>query len=289
MLYSEKLDTFDERRDEFSPYGLTCELWMPDLMRKPDRHNEIEINFITQGSITYLFHGKRITIPANSLALFWGLVPHQIIEHTNLVPYYVCTIPFSIFLEWKLPGFFVDNILKGEILIEETGDQSFIDEFIIGTWFKDYSKKQNQTVILLEMHARLLRMAERIAPLTQTYHSVIDSNEISKVEQIAFFIAQNYRQPIKASDIKKSIGLHPDYANVIFKKAFGITINEYMIQERISHAQRKLISTNKSITDILYDSGFNSISRFNAAFRKINKCTPREFRKKHQYQLINGN
>lgn len=37
MLDSEMLKAFDEHRGEFKPYGLTCELWMPDLMRKPDR------------------------------------------------------------------------------------------------------------------------------------------------------------------------------------------------------------------------------------------------------------
>ena len=27
MSDSEKLKTFDEKRDEFKPYGLTCEIW----------------------------------------------------------------------------------------------------------------------------------------------------------------------------------------------------------------------------------------------------------------------
>lgn len=282
MQDSEKLNTFDEYRDEFRPYGLTCELWIPDLMKRPDRHNEIEINFFTEGSITYIIHGSKIEIPAKSFALFWGLVPHQIVGHTNPKPYFVGTIPLTIFLEWKLPAFFVDKVLKGEILIEDTGDHSNFYEFMTNNWIKDFSAKKEYKVILLEMQARLLRMAERILPLSHNNVSKIYSGETSKVEQIALFIAQNYRQPIKAADISEKVGLHPDYANVIFKKSFGTTINEYIIQERISYAQRKLITSDKSITDILYESGFNSISRFNAAFRKINKCTPREFKKRYQ-------
>lgn len=282
MQDSEKLNTFDEYRDEFRPYGLTCELWRPDVMKRPDRHNEIEINFFTEGSITYIFQGSKIEIPAKSFALFWGLVPHQIVEHTNPKPYFVGTIPLTIFLEWKLPAFFVDKVLKGEILIEDTGDHSIYYEFMTNNWIEDFSAKKEYKVILLEMQARLLRMAEKILPLSHNNVSKIYSGETSKVEQIALFIAQNYRQPIKAADISKKVGLHPDYANVIFKKAFGTTINEYIIQERISFAQRKLITSDKSITDILYESGFNSISRFNAAFRKINKCTPREFKKRYQ-------
>lgn len=282
MQDTDKLNTFDGRRDKFKPYGLTCELWMPDLMKKADRHNEIEINYFTEGVITYLFQGSKIKIPAKSFTVFWGLVPHQIVDHTNSTPYFVCTIPLTMFLEWKLPVLFVDKILKGEILIENSGDQSYFDEFIIKNWINDFSIKQDHKVILLEMQARLLRMAERIHPFSQNDNFKNNSGEISKVEQIALFIAQNYRHAIKAIDISEKVGLHPDYANVIFKKSFGTTINEYIIQERISYAQRKLITSDKSITDILYDSGFNSISRFNAAFRKINKCTPREFKKRFQ-------
>ena len=52
MSDSEKLKTFDEKRDEFKPYGLTCEIWRPQLMPKIDRHNEIELNYIPEGDIT---------------------------------------------------------------------------------------------------------------------------------------------------------------------------------------------------------------------------------------------
>ena len=50
MSDSEKLKTFDEKRDEFKPYGLTCEIWRPQLMPKIDRHNEIELNYIPEGA-----------------------------------------------------------------------------------------------------------------------------------------------------------------------------------------------------------------------------------------------
>ena len=280
MQHSEIYNTFDGKRESFRPYGLTCELWKPFLMERPDRHNEVEINYIPNGSVSYLIKGSKITVPAKSLALFWGLVSHQIVDYENDQPYFVCTIPLSVFLEWKLPAFFVDRVLKGEVLIEKNEGHFIHDNFLMENWIKDYSINKEHKVILLEMHARLLRMSKRISPCEKSERFGINSNEISKVEQIALFIAQNYLKTIKAVDISKNVGLHPDYANVIFKKAFGLTINEYIIQERVLHAQRKLISTDKSITDILYDSGFNSVSRFNAAFRKINKCTPKEFRKK---------
>lgn len=281
MQDPEKLNTYDAHRRAFRPYGLTCELWQPDIMRKPDRHNEIEINYFPEGSLSYLFQGSKITIPERSMTLFWGLVPHQIVDFSANTPYYVCTIPLTLFLEWRLPVHLVDRVLNGEIVHEKPGDHSAVDATSIRNWIKDFSSGELKEVTLLEIHARLLRLADRILPTENNPRMQNHTGDISKVERIALFIAQHYCHSIKATDIGKEVDLHPDYANFVFKKAFGTTINEYIIRERISHAQRKLISTDESISEILYACGFNSISRFNAAFRKINSCTPRDYRKNY--------
>lgn len=274
------MKTFDENRDEFKPYGLTCELWTPKTTRRPDRHNEIEINYFTKGSITYLIYGTAITIPSRRLSVFWGLVPHQIIQCEGDAQYFVCTIPFSQFLEWKLPGAFVERILKGEVLIEATEEAAGHNEYLLQNWLNDVNRKVVSEVMLLEMRARLCRFALSNLSKNNGFNPAIYTNEISQVEKIAVFIAQNYSTPIKVADIGKAVGLHPDYANSVFKKAFGYTLSEFIIEERIAHAQRKLATSSLSITAIAFDCGFNSISRFNAAFMKICKCTPREFRKR---------
>ncbi|WP_436488941.1 helix-turn-helix domain-containing protein [Chitinophaga sp. ARDCPP14] len=287
MSNTGKLYTFDEGRSEFKPYGLTCELWTPALMRKPDRHNEVEINYLISGGITYLFQGAKITIPEKSLCVFWGLIPHQIVDATCSAPYYVCTIPLTLFLEWKLPALFIDSILKGDVIIEDPGEHSLFDTFLFKNWLKDLSENNDREATLYEMRARLIRLATRVLPLKQHERLQVQAGEIGKVEQMALYIAQNYMNPLKIADIGRAIGLHQDYANVIFKKAFDTTINDYVIQERILHAQRKLITTDKKITEIAFECGFNSINRFNAAFRKINKCTPREFKKKNTINNAN--
>ena len=103
--------------------------------------------------------------------------------------------------------------------------------------------------------------------------------EASVVERMAIYIAQNYARPLKIADIGKAVGLHPDYANHLFKKSFKCTLSDYVMEERIARAQRDLLSSQMGITEIAFNCGFNSISRFNAAFLKICGCTPREFRK----------
>lgn len=285
MTNSEILKAFDEKREEFKPYGLSCELWSPRLMKRPDRHNEIELNYFPKGSITYFLRDNRITIPTRRLAVFWALIPHQIVDYGEVAPYFVCTIPFSLFLEWKLPALFVERILKGEILIDNSEEFSTADEFMFKNWLVDCTNEDRSKVIPLEMHGRLHRMALNNEAASGLDNLPVRASEISKVENIAMYIARNYSKPINASDIGKAVGLHPDYANAIFKKTSGSTLRDYVIAERISHAQRKLLATDKAITEIAFDCGFNSIGRFNAAFQKVNHCTPRDFRKKYGHNV----
>lgn len=279
MSNSEIVNTFDESRRAFKPYGLTCEVWTPSLMRKPDRHNEVEINYFTEGSMTYLFQGNQIQIPPKKLAIFWGLIPHQIVHHEGLSPYYVCTIPLSQFLAWKLPSAFVDRVLKGEILLEASEESSIHDEYLLRHWSQDFNDRNVVGVALLEMRARLNRLAINHMPFSSKDPAAIPSQESSQVAKIAAYVAQNYADPIKVSDIGQAVGLHSDYANSIFKKVFGYTLKDCILKERVFHAQRRLITTDTPITEIAFECGFNSISRFNAAFLKISRCTPREFRK----------
>ena len=49
---------FDPRRPEFAPYGFTCERWEPALMPRPDKHTDVELNYLEQGRLTYLFWGE---------------------------------------------------------------------------------------------------------------------------------------------------------------------------------------------------------------------------------------
>jgi AraC-like DNA-binding protein len=161
-------------------------------------------------------------------------------------------------------------------------ESSSCDEFLLNRWINDIIDPTKSELILLEIKARLYRLAFNIQSDANENTSTVDNNAKSQVERIAIFIAQNYGESIKVNDIGDAVDLHPDYANAIFKKAFGKTLTEYLTEERISNTQRLLVSTDKTITEIAFECGFNSISRFNAVFQKMNQCTPREFRKKYQ-------
>jgi hypothetical protein len=110
--------SFDSSRPDFAPYGFTCERWTPVLMERPDRHNEIELNLFTSGSLTDLPGGNKVTIRAGWLAVLRAAIPHQIVDATDEADYFVATIPLVWFLQSQFPEHFVHSILHAHVVLD---------------------------------------------------------------------------------------------------------------------------------------------------------------------------
>jgi AraC family transcriptional regulator, melibiose operon regulatory protein len=111
---------------------------------------------------------------------------------------------------------------------------------------------------------------------------ILREGDVSNVEKMTRFIAENYTKPLKVDEIAKSVHLHPNYAMRLFRKTIGKTIMNYIIEHRLSHAQKLLITSDDLRLDIALKSGFGTLSRFNIAFKKIFKCTPGYYRKNYK-------
>lgn len=282
------LTKFDEYQVDLKRFHLSCEIWRPKLMRKPSRHNEIEINYLPDCSITYQINNCKLKVRKGSAVAFWSLMPHQIVGFGKDRPYYVIRIPYSILHEWKLPKAFLDNLFRGDVQTLTKLEADDFEKDLFEKWIYELAQKDaaQYSACLPEISNYIKRFAFKSLSAPLCLHTV-EPPEVKSVESMAMFIASNFTEPIKVSDVARKVGLHPDYANAMFKKAFGSTICNYIMNQRVLYAQRKLTNTNDSITSLAYQSGFNSICRFNAAFKKKNSLTPREYRKSHllNYQM----
>jgi AraC-like DNA-binding protein len=278
---------FDSHRREFTPYGFTCEIWEPRRMPRPDRHDEVEVNFLNRGTLTYLIGGERVTIQPRRVTTFWAAVPHQIVAFDDVNFYYVVTVPFGWVLQWGLPEQLLSGLTKGQMISDSNAARAIIDSHMFEQWYADVEKDPGgyREIVVLELRARLLRLARSVQrqtasppSLTDTTHQQKQTN-LEKAEAMACFVARNYQSRIQVKDIAGCVGLHPDYAATLFRKTFGTTLNVLITRHRIAHAQRRLVTTEERIVNIASDSGFDSLSRFNRAFKQLAGMTPRQYRK----------
>lgn len=264
----------------FEPYGVSCSRFPPTIMPCMDRHNEVEMVYALGGSITYFFQDRTVVIPPHCIALFWGMFPHRIIGVSGVSSFYLTTIPLSLFLGMGLPEAFVNQVFRGEILMDEDSQQyADYDRLLMEHWRDDLADEQpDMRAMLLEVQGRLVRMSAHVLSGTMLGLSM-PAGEVGLVEQMTLYIAANCHRSIKVADVGRAVGLHPDYANTLFKRAIGHTLSYHLMLERITLAQQKLLTTSDTVVQISEACGFNSLSCFNSAFLKFNGCTPREYRK----------
>lgn len=101
-----------------------------------------------------------------------------------------------------------------------------------------------------------------------------------KINQIKQHIDKNFQQKLSLDNIAKKFYISKYYMSREFKKNYGITINIYIINKRITLAKELLRFTDKSIYEIGQLCGVNDSSYLNKVFQKNESMSPSEYRKK---------
>ena len=104
-----------------------------------------------------------------------------------------------------------------------------------------------------------------------------------KIQEVATYIFEHYTENILLEDVADKFDMNKSFLSKRFKTATGFGFKEYIINLRIQNACRLLLETNKSITDIAFECGFNDSNYFGDSFRKIKGISPRKYRKNETF------
>ncbi|WP_238322920.1 AraC family transcriptional regulator [Gorillibacterium massiliense] len=96
------------------------------------------------------------------------------------------------------------------------------------------------------------------------------------------YIQVNYKNPnLSIKSIADHIFLTPNYLSLQFKKETGQTINEYIIEFRISKAKELLSDRQHKLYEVAAQVGIMDANYFAKTFKKVTGMTPSEFKEKH--------
>jgi len=137
---------------------------------------------------------------------------------------------------------------------------------------------------------RLLRLLETLDRLTATrqarplstrvFTSPLLDRDRTRLDRVCRALERRYTQPLCLDDAARIARLHPASFARFFKRTTGQTFVEYLHRLRVGHAARLLSETDRSITDICFQSGFGNVSNFNRVFRRLRGATPRDYRRR---------
>ena len=93
-----------------------------------------------------------------------------------------------------------------------------------------------------------------------------------------FIRAHAINEDLALSTVARHCNVSEGHLSRIFHHATGLTFREYLAQVRVDHAKNLLLHTNRSVTEIAYESGFQSISQFHRSFRRATGMAPGQLR-----------
>ena len=98
------------------------------------------------------------------------------------------------------------------------------------------------------------------------------------LSSVGIYIHQHYKEDLSVSGISEMFNISQQHLNRIFKQVIGMTVREYILQLRLSHATYEIIKSNKALIDVCYDCGFANKQSFNRDFKRKYGIVPSEYR-----------
>ncbi|QNL48204.1 AraC family transcriptional regulator [Olivibacter sp. SDN3] len=111
----------------------------------------------------------------------------------------------------------------------------------------------------------------------RTFEVDHQSKLISKAK---FLLQESIENPINLEEMVKELPMGYSKFRKSFKAITGVSPNQYHLDLRLDKAKELLSSTNLTINEIAYKTGFGSIFYFSRLFKKKNGRSPKAFRMK---------
>jgi AraC family transcriptional regulator len=109
-----------------------------------------------------------------------------------------------------------------------------------------------------------------------------------RAQRVAAHIESHLSATIRVRDLAHLVGLSNSYFCHAFKRRYGLTVHVYVTCRRIETAQRMMLTTNESLSEIALSCGMSDQAHFTRAFRRIVGETPNRWRQSRRTALMEG-
>lgn len=104
----------------------------------------------------------------------------------------------------------------------------------------------------------------------------------SLLQNAVAYIRNNFRKPLSLNVLAKHCNVTPNYLGVQFTKKMGTSFSDYLNTVRLRYACNLLDSTDLTVKEIAFASGYNSVEHFGYTFKKILGDSPLNYKKRNR-------
>jgi AraC-like DNA-binding protein len=145
---------------------------------------------------------------------------------------------------------------------------------------KEFEHQKGTSKLLLSLQIiEFLQNSENLQNLNKNFpQKILSENEGKRLGILMSYILSNSQQILTLKEVANQANMSKEAFCRFFKERTGKTFTEFLVEVRIQNACQQLQEKDQSISQIAFQSGFQNLSYFNRAFKKIKGVSPRDFR-----------
>lgn len=262
--------------------------WINDKLEEYPfhKHPSLEIVMPLSSDYTVYVNQTCFHLTAGEILLIPSMAPHYLVPTARDLSgqrliYQINCDPLS-----RINGFsYVKELLKQPVLINRTSCPDIYDtevQIMLQVLNEYFCDGHLQELVIFSSLLNFFSTYARCAP-PAALPSEAENMPASNTLFNRFNYAMDYINKYCTEDI--TLDMVADYAGLskyhfsrLFKQYSGLNYYDYLCACRIKKVEHLLSRSELSITDVAFQTGFSSISTFNRIFKKVEQCTPTEYR-----------
>lgn len=238
-------------------------------------HDELQITWISEGELEYCINGDKFRLGSDKLLLVQSHQLHS--SHTTTSDVKTLCINFT-------PEIFHPLILK-KYIQPMLNSHAFAYSLLLLkpyqiTMLKKFQNWKKEPLGYFSVMNFLSQVFEEILKEFEEDTETPDREETRLFHEMLGFVHANFAQPLSVKDIADSAILNKNRCTALFKKYTNMSPIKYLNEYRLYTAKNMILNTDKSISDISADVGYNQISHFIEQFRINYGMSPLKYRNK---------
>lgn len=234
----------------------------------PHLHNQIEIIYIVRGSCMVTIDDTTMKAHAGELFLIF---PYRIHNFTDTAD---CEVIVQVFEPEYAPEYipYLSDSVPQSPLVKSPGEDCVQAIYKAEQYYLDKAPSRViKAYVALYMNLIFDQLQMVPAPV---------QNSQSTMHALLTYVSSHYTEDLSLEILAEKLHVTPYYISRIFNKVLHVSFPDYVNHMRLDYAAELLRSSDLSVSEISYQSGFPCERTFYRVFRQTYHTTPLKYRKK---------